>query len=185
MFGADDKDHLVQSHARAQELLLLYRPFNEAQLRGAGLDRFSGLRGVANRQADIETRMNSTKCDQVTWQPVARDSLACLNRQRAALKISKLAQSQFSSIDLCQDRSCFGKKHASGFGELDTTSYPIKELRIVARLQSGDGVAGRRLRQIKRSGSLGHMLALGDGDENTELLQRHGNALIYLKTRSY
>lgn len=94
MFGADDKDHLVQSHSRAQELLLLYHPFNEAQLRGAGLDRFSGLRGVANRQADIETRMSATKCDQVTWQPVARDGLACLNRQRAALKISEFSQSR-------------------------------------------------------------------------------------------
>lgn len=34
-------------------------------------------------------------------------------------------------------------------------------------------MAGSRLRQIERSGSLGHVPALGDGAENAELLQRH------------
>ena len=75
----DDKDHLVQSHASALELLVLDHPFDEAQLRGASLDCLSHLSGVANRQADIKARMGTTKCDQVTWQPVTRNRLACLN----------------------------------------------------------------------------------------------------------
>ena len=43
----------------------------------------------------------------------------------------------------------------------------------MARLQRRDRVADGGLRKIQRSRRLRHMLALGDGHKNTELIERH------------
>jgi hypothetical protein len=55
----------------------------------------------------------------------------------------------------------------TGFGQLDPPANPVEELRIVPCFQRRNGVARRRLREIQGAGSLGDVLALGNGDEDT------------------
>ena len=66
------------------------------------------------------------------------------------------------------------QEHLARLGQLDAPPYPLEKLRLVACLQRRDGMARRRLREIEGVGCLGDVLALGDRDEDPELLKGHG-----------
>ncbi len=173
MFVTDDKDHLVESNTRAGEFIPLDHPFNEAQFDGAGFHSFRNLGRISNRQSDIEPRIGSTKCDKVPRQPIARNCLAGLHRERSAIKAPKLAQGQFGAINPRQDRLSFGKKYRARLRQFDPASHPIKKSRVVPCFECCDRMAGGRLGEIQRSGRLRHVLPLRDRYENPELLKRH------------
>ena len=50
------------------------------------------------------------KCNQILWQPVARDGLAGLDRQGSALQAAQFRKDQLGSFGACQDRTGFDEK---------------------------------------------------------------------------
>jgi hypothetical protein len=57
----------------------------------------------------------------------------------------------------------------------------------VPRFERGDGGTRRRLGDVERLGGAGHMLALGDANENTKLFEGHIDLLqgsIYRSVQS-
>ena len=66
-----------------------------------------------------------------------------------------------------------GKKEPAGLRQHDAAANPVEQPRGVARLQRGNGGAGRRWGEVELLGGAGDMLKLGDGDEDAQLLQCH------------
>jgi hypothetical protein len=54
--------------------------------------------------------MGAAECHEVSRQPIAGDRLARLDRERAALEISELAQGQIGTLNMRKDRPGFGQK---------------------------------------------------------------------------
>ena len=151
----------------------LHRTLDEAKLRRAVRDRRRDLRGVADGQPDLDLRIGFLEGNQVARQPVAGDGLAGLHRQRSALEAAELAERQFGRLDARQHRAGLLQEHLPRLGQFDAPPYPPEELGLMARLQRRDGVARGRLREVQGTRGLRDMLALGDRNEDPQLVQGH------------
>ena len=173
MLGADDNHQLIARDRRADQMLAFDHSFDEAELDGAPFDRFSHLRRIANGHLDIDPRIGAAKGNEMARQPIARNGLTRLDRQRAAVELAKLAQHKLGAFGLREDRSRFDEKGAARLRQFDAAADAIEKLCVVARFERRDGMARGRLRKVERLRGLGHMLALGDRHKDAKLLQGH------------
>ena len=72
-----------------------------------------------------------------------------------------------------QHRARFLQKAAARFGQLDATPDAVKQRNPVARFEGRDRAGGSGLRDVQHLCCLGDVFALGDTDEDSELLQGH------------
>jgi hypothetical protein len=154
-------------------MLVLHRAFDETELRRTGFDRLGDLSGVANREANPDLRESPAKRDKSLREPVARDGLARLYSQSAPLQAAEFTQRKFGHLRPGQDRPGLRQEHTPGLRQLDMAADAVEQPRVMPRLERRDRVTGRRLREVQRPGGLRHVLALGDRDKDSQLLQRH------------
>lgn len=88
-----------------------------------------------------------------------------------AIEVGAAARSTCARIVLASSKNA---RSAS----VSSTRRPdtIEQLGVMAGFRGGDGVAGCGLRQVRHSSGLGHVLALGDCNENPEFVEPHGLA---------
>jgi hypothetical protein len=134
MIASDNHEQLVACHSRTCEMLTLDGSFDEAQFGHSTLHRRCDLRGVADRKADLDLRINSSESDQVPREPIPSDRLARLNGKRTALQVAVFAQRELSRFGLCQYGSRFYQEDLAGLGELDPPPDPIEQFGVVAGL---------------------------------------------------
>ena len=70
---------------------------------------------------------------------------------------------------------CLGlrQQQPAGRGQRNTATDPVEQRRAQAGLQCRDGRARRRLRHVQRRSRLRHVQALGDSDEDAQLVKGH------------
>ncbi len=183
MFGADDDHQLIARDRRTDQMLAFDHGFDEAEFNDALFDGFSHLRRIADGHLDIDPRIGAAKGNEMARQPIARNGLTRLDRQRAAVELAKLAQHKLGAFGLRKDRSRFNEKGAARFRQFDAAADTIEKLRVVARFERRDGMARRRLRKVERLRGLGHMLALGNRHKDAKLLQGHLSSILSFQSR--
>ena len=97
----------------------------------------------------------------------------------AAIERLPMIVCETCSSTLCGGRRPFedglglGQEPAPGLGELDVAADPVEQLDAVLLFKRADGGRRRRLGNAQQLGRLGHVAALGDGDEDAQLVQGH------------
>ena len=133
----------------------------------------TSLGGVADAQAHVHAWIGTPERDEVPWQPVARDGLAGMHVQGAALQAAQLGEGAFGAIGPRQHRPGFTQEQGTGICQRDAAPDAVEELGTVSSLQACDSGADRRLGHVERFGRARDMASLIHGHEDAELLQRH------------
>jgi len=129
--------------------------------------------GVADRQMQLHARMALGEGGHARRQPIGGDGLAGEQPHRAALQPRQLVQQPFGRLGPRQHRPGFRQKGRPRRIQRQPPPNPVEQPCSVPRLQRVNRRADRRLRQMQRLGRSRHMQALGHGDEDAELFQRH------------
>jgi len=79
MIAPYNHKQLVTCHARACKMLTVDGSFDEAQFGHSTLNCRRYLRGIADREADLDLRIRPSEGNQVPREPIPRD---CLARQQ-------------------------------------------------------------------------------------------------------
>ena len=106
-----------------------------------------------------------------------------MQAQRAAFERVEFSKRLLRALDLGEDAARLNKQRCARFGEHDAPAHAVEQFYVVAGFERSDRMARGRLREVERARPLRHVSALRDGDENAQLLERHG-ASFNLRTRS-
>ena len=66
-----------------------------------------------------------------------------------------------------------GQEPVAGLGKLDVAADAVEQMDAMLLFKRADGGRRGRLGNAQQLGRLGHVAALGDGDENPQLVQGH------------
>ena len=94
MGGTDDERQPVACDCLLNEVISVDAAFHEAEVGGAVLNGPCHFGRVAGDEIDRDARVRSAKADQPRRQPIARDGLARINREGAALEAGDLRQGE-------------------------------------------------------------------------------------------
>ncbi len=175
MLRPDHQDEPIVRYGRAVERAVVHRALDEAEFRRTLVHGRCDLGSVADREPDLDPGMRAPECDQMARQPIAGNGLAGLHRERPALQPPELGEGKLRGLGARQHRLRLGQEQPPRLGQLDAAPNPVEQPDRVARFQRGNGAARRRLRQVQRLRRPRHVLPLGHGDEDTELVEGHGS----------
>jgi len=96
----------------------------------------------------------------------------------AALERAELGKDQLGRARAGKGGARLAEEGAPRLGQRDAPADAVEELDAVEALEIADGGAHRRGRQADGGGCTGEVLALGDGDEDGELLEGHGGPVV-------
>jgi hypothetical protein len=154
-------------------MLIRHGSFDKAQLRRPTLDGRRNLRGVPDRESDLDMRIGPTEGDQMAGKPIAGNGLACLNGQGAPIQAAEFAERELSRFGARQHGPCLCQEDLAGIRQLNAAPDPIEQPGVVPCLQSRYRVARGGLRKVQGARSLRDVLSLGDGHKDAELLEGH------------
>ena len=146
---------------------------HEAEIGRAIQHRLGRARRVGDAQPKVDAGMAGLESREHRRQPVVRHCLAGDDPEAAPLQSGKLGKHDASVFGPCKHRAGLGQKQATRLGEFDPPPHAVEQPDVVALLQRGDGGARRRLREVQRLRRLRHVLALGNGNEDAKLIERH------------
>ena len=173
MIGCNHDHQPVAIHDALLERGIVDMALDETQLGGAVDHGFRRLRGIADRELDLDLRIGAPERDQPRRQPIAGDGLAGVNAERAALEPAQFGQREFGGGGAREHRARFIEEQPAFRVQFDAAADAVEQRDAVAAFERADGRAHRRLRQAQRFGGTGDVLAFGDRDEDTKLLERH------------
>ncbi len=177
-----DDDQAIVGHGRARQRGIGDLAFREAQVGRAVENGRRDIGRVALVQHDGDVGIGGPVGHQEGRQPVAGDRLAGLDRQAPASHAAEFRQRQFAEPRAPVRRLGFGKKRAPGPAQLDPAADPVEEADAIAAFQRVDGRADRRRRQVQAFRRPGKVLALGDGDEDAQLVEGQDRSVEPNKT---
>ncbi len=174
MVWGDHENELVPRDGGARKRRVVQRPLDEAEFGLPGAHRVGGVGGVAHGQAQGDLRVGAAEGDEVARQPIARDGLAGVERQRPASHAAEVGEHKFGGLGPGEHGAGLDEEHAPRFGQFDPAANPVKQLRRVPPLDVGDRRADRRLDEVQRLGGPRHVLPLGHRHEDAKLVEGHG-----------
>ena len=107
-----------------------------------------------------------------------------MQAQHAALERAEFGKRPLGVLNLGEDAARLGKQRSARFGEDDAPADAVEQPDVVAGFERSDRVARGRLGEVERPRPFRHVPALRDGDENAQLLERHGASPFNLESRS-
>ncbi len=153
---------------------------DQTQLGLARQHRLDHLMGVADRQMQFDARMALGEGGHARRQPIGGNGLAGEQPHRAALQPRQFVQQPLGRLGPRQHGPRLGQEGRSRRVQGQAAPNPVEQPRPVSRLQRIDRRADRRLGQMQRLGRPRHVQALGHGDEDAQLFQRHGLLIDYI-----
>ena len=172
-FLAADQYHRVTPYDPMRQRRFVHLALDKAEFGRAAQDLRCCTLSVVDRQLDRDLRVAFVEGGELCGQPVARDRLACDDPQRSTRKPGIVRQHRLGMRCPPQHRARFLQKAAACFGQLDATPDAVKQRNPVARFEGSNRAGGSRLRDVQHLRCLCNVFALGDTDEDSELLQGH------------
>ena len=133
--GRHDDDELVARHDAADEKRVVMGTLDEAEIGRALAHGGRYLRGVADRQADVDAGMAPSERHEMARQPVARDRLARRHRQGSAPQAAEFGQRQLGGRSPCQHGPGLDQEHLTGLRQNDTAADAVEQLRAMLALE--------------------------------------------------
>jgi len=123
---ADDERQPVARDRLLNEVIGADAAFHQTELSGDVLNGLCHFGGVTGDEINRDARVRSAKADQPRRQPIARDGLAGINCESAALEAGDLRQGEFRRPGARQNGACLVEKQTARVRELDPPADPAK-----------------------------------------------------------
>jgi hypothetical protein len=122
------------------------------------------LRGVADSDAYVDSRMRVTERLQVTRQPITGDRLTACTATVPPLKPATLREDQLGGLHACQHRPRFGEKECACAGQSDATGRRGKNDFVSCR-SSSDAIAALAADRARLSAAAAHVTCRRDDSD--------------------
>ena len=179
MAGGDVQADPVAGDDLAGQQRLVDRALDEGKIGLAVQHQRHSLRGVADRELEMDGGMIGGEPGHPARQPVGRDRLARGEPHLAPRQPGEVVENTARLFQAGDHRPRLGQEHLAGRGQLEMAAHPVEQPRRLPLLERRDRSAHRRLRQMKPLGRPRHAERLGDDDEGVELLEGHSINSIY------
>ncbi len=168
-----DQHQPVLADRPAPEHGVVDRALDHAQFGLALADADRRLFGIGDGQVDRDLWVSSVKSGENRRQPVGGGRLAGHQAQRPARQAAHVVERLFGGAGPRQDIPRLLQEQAASIRQADAAPDPVEQMHAVAGFQRRNRRRSRRLRDVQHPGGGGHMLALGDGDEDAQLFKSH------------
>lgn len=164
---------MVSTDLLLLEQWMLQLAFHETELGFAIENSLRNLAGVADLNIELDPGMARMKPYQPLRQPVAGNGLAGEYGEPPATQPAQISQGCLGKTRAGQHGLSLAEEQAAVLVQNDASSDPVEQSDRMPLFQGGKCVADSRLGQVQCARRRRHVLAFGDRDENTKLLQRH------------
>ncbi len=175
--GRRDEEKLVLGHRAGHQQGRVDLALDEAEIDLALGHHARDLGSVAHHHLEVDVGPGLAELGDAVGQPDGGDGLARGEHQAPPLEPAQIGERPFGGGGAGEHGARLFEKDLARLAQHDVAPDPMKELHPEAGLEGGDRRAHRRLGEVQRLSRPGDVLAFGDGDENAELFERHGERL--------
>ncbi len=102
-----------------------------------------------------------------------------MDADQTAAQARQIIQQVLGGLGAIQHSASLGQKRLADRIQNQPAPYAIEQFCVVPCFQRGDRCTDSGLGQMKGFSGARHMLALGDGDKDAELFERHARSIEF------